>query len=362
MSRSIKVAVVGLGFGKSFVPIFKDHPSVSEVAICETNPELLQEIGELEGIKRRFHSLEDLLEQGDIDAVHLCTPVPLHVVQTLAVLNAGKHCACAVPMACDIDGLRQIVQTAKQSGKNYVMMETGVYNREFFYVKALNEEGRLGNLTYLKGDYFQDLEAAYPDYWRHVPPMHYATHVVAPLLALANTRATGVSCLGGGKLRKDIADDPGNPFPLQVAHFKLENSDAVAQVNRAWYQTAHCSVEGFSVYGDKIGFEWEQLGDEDHVLFELEPIQGEIRWREAPGRRVAVPYRPDLVPEPLGQYALSGHGGSHPHLVHEFVSSIIEERQAWIDPLTAADWCAPGICAHQSSLQGGEWVEIPSFS
>ena len=56
-----------------------------------------------------------------------------------------------------------------------------------------------------------------------------------------------------------------------------------------------------------------------------------------------------------------GHHGSHPHLVHEFARSIIENRRPTIDAYTAADWTAAGICAHESAMRNGELVVIPDF-
>jgi hypothetical protein len=57
-----------------------------------------------------------------------------------------------------------------------------------------------------------------------------------------------------------------------------------------------------------------------------------------------------------------GHHGSHPHLVHEFVQSIMEKRAPAIDAVTAANWTAAGICAHKSAMNGGIEISIPSFS
>src|SRR5665213_1085679 len=101
MANGLHVAVVGLGFGQAFVSIYRKHPSVSNVAICDPNASLLQEFGDRLGIEERYESLEAVLANDSIDAVHLLTPVPVHVEQTLAVLNAGKHCACAVPMSTE---------------------------------------------------------------------------------------------------------------------------------------------------------------------------------------------------------------------------------------------------------------------
>ena len=169
MPKRIHVAVVGLHFGSDFVPIYNDHPDVERVALCDLDEPLLHAVGDRFGIEDRFSKLEDLLAS-EYDAVHLLTPVSRHVEQALAVLGAGKHCACAVPMATDLNSLQQIIAAERQSGKNYMMMETAVYTREFLFAQDLVAKGAVGALTFLRGTYFQDLEGAYPVAWRSVPP------------------------------------------------------------------------------------------------------------------------------------------------------------------------------------------------
>jgi predicted dehydrogenase len=362
MSARIRVAVVGLHFGSAFAPIYQQHPDVEKVILCERDEPLLNKVGERLGIADRFAGLEELLAADACDAVHLLTPVPLHTEHTLAVLAAGKHCACAVPMATDLDDLRRILAAQKASGKNYMMMETAVYTREFLFAQELHARGELGNLTFLRGTYFQDLEGDYPAYWRAQPPMHYITHAIAPLLALAQTRAEKVSCLGSGRLRPDIQQPGGNIFPLQTALFQLAGTELAAEVTRSWFQTARAYTEAFSVYGDKRGFEWQQLEHEDPVVFTLEPLQPGRMGRSVTAERVQPPFRPDLLPAEIASFASGGHGGSHPHLAHEFIRSIVEERPAAIDAMRSADWTAPGICAHESALRGGALVAVPDFS
>ena len=235
----IRIAVVGLHFGADFVPIYQQHPDVEQVGICDLDEALLNHVGDRFGIAARFTRLEEILASTAWDAVHLLTPVPLHVEQTVAILGSGKHCACAVPMATDLDDLKRIIASQRASGKNYMMMETAVYTREFLFARDLHARGELGALTFLRGTYFQDLEGTYPAYWRAQPPMHYATHAVAPLLALAQTRAVKVCCLGSGRLRPDIQQSGGNTFPLQTAIFRLADPEIAAEVTRSWFQTAH---------------------------------------------------------------------------------------------------------------------------
>ena len=56
-----------------------------------------------------------------------------------------------------------------------------------------------------------------------------------------------------------------------------------------------------------------------------------------------------------------GHGGSHPHLAHNFLLACLGERPAMPDAETSANWTMVGICAHQSAMKGGERVPIPRF-
>ena len=356
----MRIGVVGLNFGAEFVPIYQNHPDVEQVAICDPNAAVLQRVGDQFGVEDRFTRLEDLLADQRYDAVHLLTPVPFHVEQTLAVLNAGKHCACAVPMATSLEDLWRIIAAQQAAGKNYMMMETGAYLREFFFVQDLYARGELGTLTFLRGTYYQDLEGNYPTYWRAQPPMHYLTHAIAPLLALTQKRVEKVCCMGSGRLRPDIQQPGGNSFPLQTGIFKLADSDLVAEVTRSWFQVAHPYTETFSVYGDKRGFEW-LLEHEKPLLFTLESVQLERRGRTATTEQVTVPDRADLLPTAIARFTSGGHGGSHPHLAHEFVRSIVEGRAPAIDAYRAADWTAPGICANESALRGGEPILLPDF-
>ncbi len=364
MSQSkLCVAVVGIRFGADFVPIYQRHPDVGEVVICDTSAERLKEVGDRWNIRRRFTDLDTLLAAPDIDAVHLLTPVLLHAEQTVRVLEAGKHCACAVVMGHSLDELWRVIAAQQATGKNYMMMETVVYSREFLYVKDLYDRGDIGELTFLRGVYFQDIEG-YPDYWKQVPPMRYSTHALAPLLALAGTRATKVNCMGSGRLSPHLQVPGGNPFRLETGLFRLENSDAAAEITRSWFETARSYVEKFHVYGTKRGFEWNQLHDEKPVLFTLSDDRSS--WgRPVATERVTIPDYADRLPASIReftQYETDGaHGGSHPHLVHEFVRSIVEARPPAIDAVTAANWTAPGICAHESALRDGETVTIPSF-
>lgn len=248
-----------------------------------------------------------------------------------------------------------------------MMMETAVYTREFLYIKDLVDSGKLGRIQFLRGSHMQDMGLeGWPEYWLGFPPMWYGTHAISPLLALAGTEAESVICHGSGSISKELADKYGSPFAVETATFKLKDSNIVAEATRSLYETVRQYRESLDIYGDKLSFEWEQIQDENPALFE----GGED------ARRIEVPDTDALLPDAIKKFTLkekieddthvsfiqgAGHGGSHPHMVQEFLSAIIENRDSVIDATTAANWTAAGICAHESALKGAERILIPDF-
>jgi predicted dehydrogenase len=374
-THKLRVAIAGLGFGAEFVPIYLHHPDVEHVTICDADPKKLDEVGEKYDVSSRAQDLQEVIDSDRIDAVHLVTPIPLHAQQAVAVLQSDKHCASTVPAATSLDDLRAIVAAQRSSGRNYMMMETAVYTREFLFVKSALERGEFGRIQFLRGAHYQDMEN-WPPYWAGLPPMHYATHAVSPLLALAQTRARVVHCFGSGWMRPEVREQYNNPYPVETAIYQLEGSDVAAEVTRTLFHTARAYTESFNVYAENMTFEWQQIEQEEPVLFRMEALQPG-RGRPVTHEHISAPDRADLLPQEIARFTRrgvydesnphrsflqgGGHGGSHPHLVNEFVRSIVEGRRPAIDAVTAADWTAAGICAHQSAMQNGAEVVIPSF-
>jgi predicted dehydrogenase len=372
----VSVVVVGLRFGGGFPEIYANHPDVGRVGICDLDGALVKRIAERFGIADRFSSYEEVLAS-DFDAVHLVTGIPTHTEMTVAALNAGKHCACTVPMATTIDDLRAIIAARRRSGRQYMMMETAVYTYQFLMAQTMLAEGEFGEIQFLRGSHYQDMEG-WPCYWEGLPPMWYATHAVAPLLALAKTRAIRVHCFGSGNMRKELQRQYGNPYPIETAIFQLARENLAAEVTRTLFHTAHEYIESFNVYGEKASLEWHREQEVPVITTMGKLATSTSRGQEVKSFASNPPDRPELLPESIRRFTRlvtipdpanphqsirqgGGHHGSHPHMVHEFVRSMVEGRKPWIDEITAANWTAAGICAHESAMKGGAAVEVPSF-
>jgi predicted dehydrogenase len=161
--KPIRVAIIGLGFGAEFIPIYQKYPGAEMYAICRRDRKGLDECGGRHGVKARYTDYRELLKNPNIDTVHINSPIPDHVRMSIEGLKAGKHVACMVPMGTSIDECRQIVEAQRHSGKVYMMMETVVYSREYPFVKVLDNKGELGRLQFLRGSHQQDMDG-WPDY------------------------------------------------------------------------------------------------------------------------------------------------------------------------------------------------------
>ena len=76
--KKINIAIVGLGFGAEFIPIYQRHPNANMYAICQRNVENLNKIGDTFGIEKRYSDYDELLKDPEIDAVHINSPIPNH--------------------------------------------------------------------------------------------------------------------------------------------------------------------------------------------------------------------------------------------------------------------------------------------
>jgi predicted dehydrogenase len=371
-SSKINIAIVGLGFGAEFIPIYQGHPQANMYAICQRTRQKLDRIGDAFGIEKRYTSYDELLKDPNVDAVHINTPIPDHAPQTIKALQAGKHVACTVPMATSIEDCRKIVELVKKTGRKYMMMETVVYAREFLYIKELYEKGELGKIQFLQASHQQDMDG-WPNYWPGLPPMWYATHCVGPMLALTKATAEYVSCFGSGTIRPELVKKYGSPFAVETAHIKFKDSDLSARIYRSLFDTARQYRESIDVYGSKRSFEWTLIEGEPHVLHTAKRPEPKI-----PQKIEARDYA-KLLPKPIRQFTTkgvydiakkthlsftqgAGHGGSHPHLAHEFVMSLVEDRDCFPNARQSANWTCVGLCAHQSALKGGAIVKLPAFT
>lgn len=369
MEKKFNVGIVGLGFGREFIPIYQNHPNGGKIAICTRTPATLKEVGDHFHIPEelRYTDYNEMLKNEELDAIHIVTPILEHYPQTMAALQAGKHVACTVPMATSVEECRNIVELSEKMGKKYMMMETSLYTREYLYVREKLDAGQFGRVQFVRSDHMQNMALdGWDGYWKGFPPFYYGTHALSPVLEIIGKQPKSVICHGSGHLSPDKAEVYGSPWAVETATFTFQDTDVVAESSRCLFETIRQCRECFDLYGTEMSFEWEQIIDDGHVIFTgiddaeklicpdtdklLPPSIAQFTKREAITDVTQSSFRQGL-----------GHGGSHPHLVHQFLMALAEDREPSVGARRAATITCTGICAHESAKNGSKSVEIPDF-
>jgi predicted dehydrogenase len=117
MSTKLRVAVVGLGVGKSHLQGYAEIPHLFDVkAVCDLSDVKAAATAAEFGIERHTTALADLLASNDIDIVDLCTPPNTHCSLIEQSLAAGKHVICEKPLVGSL-AEADVVDAAQKNAK-----------------------------------------------------------------------------------------------------------------------------------------------------------------------------------------------------------------------------------------------------
>jgi predicted dehydrogenase len=389
--RKIRVGLVGVGsFGNSFVRLFRDHPFVERIALCDVDRDRLERAAGEFAVADTFDSLESLCRADhlQLDAVALFTQPWLHAPQAIAALESGKHVYSAVPIISLDDGnemlewCARLIDTCRRTGRHYMMGETSYFRPQAVYCRQQAAKGAFGRFVLAEGEYFHDIDdprsslrevaqrrwgAAWGPRKRGGVPMHYPTHSIGGLLSVMaavdndSARLTEVSAIGHAYADDDWFSpdtESGNTLANETALFRCANGAAVRICE--YRRIGHAGREAFSLFGTDAGF---REGADGRCHWTTKHGAAELSTTEmrAPlPAEVMNSYRRGAAAE-TGRGIYGGHGGSHAYLVDEFVRAIATGRRPAMHAWEAARCFVPGIIAHQSALRDGELLKIPDF-
>src|SRR5579875_3744606 len=113
--KTIKTAIVGTGFmGKVHTENVRRLGNVEVAAVVGSKPERARQFAQSAGIPIAAESLEQVLENKEISAVHICTPNADHYPMSLAAIEAGKAVLCEKPLTMNVEEARKLVAAAEK--------------------------------------------------------------------------------------------------------------------------------------------------------------------------------------------------------------------------------------------------------
>jgi predicted dehydrogenase len=173
---TLRAAVAGTGFGRRHIQAYQTLPDVQVTAVVSRDPARRAQVQQEYGIPDGFGSLGELLAQGEVDLVSLCTPDRLHAEQAIQALAAGKHVYCEKPLATTVEDAARVVEKVEQTGLTLMAGHNFRFMPQFARLKEQVQAGLLGDLFFGESSYIQDLYAMQgqgPDYWRLHDPQDF---------------------------------------------------------------------------------------------------------------------------------------------------------------------------------------------
>ncbi|HEX3186705.1 MAG TPA: Gfo/Idh/MocA family oxidoreductase [Pyrinomonadaceae bacterium] len=145
----IRVGVIGYGYwGPNLVRNFMLAPGSAVTRVCDLREERLAPLHKVyPGIKTSTHPA-DMINDPEIDAVVVATPVSSHYELALAALRAGKHVLVEKPLASTSDQARKLVDEAAARKLVLLVDHTFVYTDAVRKIRDLIAEGALGQIYY----------------------------------------------------------------------------------------------------------------------------------------------------------------------------------------------------------------------
>ncbi|HEU5314733.1 MAG TPA: Gfo/Idh/MocA family oxidoreductase, partial [Chloroflexota bacterium] len=273
MSVSIGVVGAGGGFAQSFIPLFRAHPLVKRLALCDVEPERLAEVAQKYDVAETYPSLDAACDS-DLDALVLITQNWMHGPQAIQALRSGKHVYSAVPTGVAVDEVAELVRTVEQTGLIYMLGETSYYYPSAIYCRQRHAAGDFGHVVYAEAEYFHDWDhGLYPIAkrrggeewlrWAGKPPMLYPTHSCGFVISVTGARMTHVSCHGFVDRKDDgiyvaEANDYANVFSNQSALFKMSDG-STTRINE-FRRIGHPGTVRMSLFGTEASFEHHVSG------------------------------------------------------------------------------------------------------
>jgi predicted dehydrogenase len=200
--KRLRAGIIGLGVGEAHIEGYERHPGCEVAALCDFSEDRLREVGEKHPGARLFDRADELLDDPDIDVVSIASYDNYHYQQVVRALNAGKHVFVEKPLCLyeeEAVGIRHLLRE-NPGLKLSSDMPLRVVPR-FRLLRQMIDEGEMGDLFYVEGDYNYGRLNKITGGWRGKIDFYSvvyggAVHIIDLLLWLSGDRVAEVAAYG----------------------------------------------------------------------------------------------------------------------------------------------------------------------
>jgi len=366
---ALHVGIVGAcGRGASFKAACDAQAGVRIRAVCDVNAADLPAAAERLGADEQYADYGRMLEESDLDAVVIGTPMQWHVPQAIAALRRNLHVLSEVPAAVSVDECRALVAACAASDAIYMMAENYTYMKPNVVVRQLARQGLFGQVYYAEGEYLHELKQHNEDTpWRRtwqtgIAGITYGTHSLGPILQwMAPDRVVRVCCANAGS---HYADPRGEPYAQDTATMLGKTAGGgLIKVRVDMISDRPHAMTNYQLQGTDGAYESARGGPGERHKIWLRQLSRQVRWLDLESlmgtESFAAKYLPAIWRDPPPEAVRAGHGGGDYFEVLDFINAIRGAAPCPIGIHEAMDMTLPGLISQQSVAAGGAWLDVP---
>ena len=170
MADQLRLAVIGAGgfFDRRAAQPLHAAANVELHSMMVRDQSRAEELARKHGAQRAFATVDAVLDDPDVDAVYLVTPVHTHLPQALAAARAGKHVLCEKPMAMNAAECSEMIEACRTHGVHLMPAFMSRFHTPFLQLRERLADGGLGKIVACRcrwGGYYPP----HPGVWRQDP-------------------------------------------------------------------------------------------------------------------------------------------------------------------------------------------------
>lgn len=361
--EQIRFGIVGVcggwGRGKGMVKTINSVPGCKVVALCDIDIGGLHEANKELGVEHVHKDYSQMLEQCELDAVFIATPMNLHGPQAVEAIERGIHVLSEVPAVVDMEQAMALVKACKKGNAVYMIAENYIYFRENMMVTEMIKKGEFGSPYYAESEYIHGLRWLHAKTkWRRkwqvgINGITYGTHCLGPILQwMSGDRVKRVSCSGAGHHYVDENDKPYEMEDVCVLMGKMESGALIKVrsdlISNGPGRTIYYLQGTQGVFDSDRGRNriWLQNHCEDKKAYrDIKDLEGT--------------FLPAMWREHEAAAKVTGHAGGDYLQMIDFIAAVRDETPTPLGIHEAMDMTLPGLVSQQSILQDSDWIDVP---
>ncbi len=392
-NKVVRLAVVGGGRGGTFSKVLSNLADKAQlVAVCDHDEAVLDRWKDEFPEVRSYDNYERLLDDGQVDAVFLATPLFIHARQAIQALQAGKHVISEVIAITTLDEGWELIETVEKTGLTYMMAENYCFMRPNMMIENMVQHGLFGDLVHVEGGYIHDIRnlTHYPDgklTWRgnllkSYRGNTYPTHSLGPVAKWLDLHRNGEDQF------ESLTTFVSEGLAGQIYYKELFGKEHPGAGPDHWKQGDSAVTLIRTKKGKLITLRYDIQSARPHNMthYALQGTKGAylsprhhnedpLIWLE--GRSPGISSDGSAEWETLWNYAdewehplwqswgsvaeQAGHGGGDFFVLHEFVSAILEGTQPTVDVYDSVMWSSVFPLSVQSVAADGKPVKFVDF-